>query len=65
MKSSVFSIVALIVLLSGCASKNSKKREDPTNIVVPANSDATNPSLADSAYGKNDSSFHSDSTVRK
>ena len=38
-----------------CTNKKNKESTDPANVVVPSNSDATNPSLADTAYGKSDS----------
>jgi hypothetical protein len=44
--------VAIIAMTLSCSSNKSKVKikEDPTNMVVPENSNATNPSLADTAY---------------
>ncbi|HLX93229.1 MAG TPA: hypothetical protein VKR32_16205 [Puia sp.] len=49
--------VAFIFGCHGTASKDYDKKEknDPANIAVPNNSDATNPSLADSARIEKDS----------
>jgi hypothetical protein len=46
-----------ICMLLSCSHRKSKveMKEDPGNIVVPSNSDATNPSLADTAYKSKDS----------
>jgi hypothetical protein len=56
----VLSIAALHAC-HGTASKDYDKKEknDPAQIVVPSNSDATNPSLADTANSKKDT------TIRK
>jgi hypothetical protein len=55
MKISIFFFTALIILmLLACSNNKSGKtqNEDPAKITVPSNSDATNPSLADTAYSK-------------
>ena len=57
--------VCPIIAYSCSNSKGSNKdKTDPGIIVVPSNSDATNPSLADTAYGKTDSS-NKDSSKQK
>jgi hypothetical protein len=53
------SIIAFcVVSCHGTQSKDYDKNEknDPASISVPSNSDATNPSLADTTYAKKDSS---------
>ena len=50
----------LFIFAVSCHGKSSKdydkdEKNDPAKMHVPANSDATNPSLADSAYSKEDS----------
>jgi len=56
----VFLIAIFTVILFSCHGKSSKdydknEKNDPAKIDVPSNSDATNPSLADSAHSKKDS----------
>jgi hypothetical protein len=48
--------IAGILSCHGTASKDYDKNEknDPTQVTVPSNSDATNPSLADTANSKRD-----------
>jgi hypothetical protein len=51
-------ITAAMVSCHGASSKDYDKKEknDPAKINVPSNSDATNPSLADTANSKSDTS---------
>ena len=62
MKIKAFVICAFILALFACSNDKKKDKSDPTDITVPSNSDATNPSLADTAYHKNDSASKTDST---
>jgi hypothetical protein len=51
-------VVSAIISCHGTSSKDYDKKEknDPGKIGVPSNSDATNPSLADTANSKKDTS---------
>ncbi len=58
-------VSAIISIFLSCSGNKIKDEKDPTNVVVPSNSDATNPSLADTAYHRNDSVINKDSTQLK
>jgi len=64
MKLRAFFSCAFIIALFACSNNKKKDKSDPTNITVPSNSDATNPSLADTAYTKYDSSSKKDTLKR-
>jgi len=51
--------IAGIISCHGTSSKDYDKNEknDPTQVTVPSNSDATNPSLADTANSKRDTTM--------
>jgi hypothetical protein len=58
----LFLIAIFIAVLFSCHGKSSKdydkdEKNDPTKIDVPSNKDATNPSLADTANSKRDSTI--------
>ena len=48
-----FFFALIIAMIAGCAGNSEKPQiDDPAKTTIPGNSDATNPSLADTAYSK-------------
>lgn len=66
MKNTIFFLTISVIAICACSNKKNKQNTDtdPTRIVVPSNSDATNPSLADTAYREYDSVSKKDSTKK-